>query len=87
MGSEDKIIGYVLIATEVGREAEVAKKILSNPKIRDKITEVVLTYGVHDIVVRFEVKNFRESNDVVTIIRDTEGVRRTETLLGFRVTA
>ncbi len=78
----EKIVGYVLVTTDVGKEHEVATKILKS-KIADKVTEVVITYGLHDLVVRFEVENFAESNDVVTFVREIEGVKRTETLLGF----
>ena len=79
-----EIIGYILIATEVGQEHDVAKKIWNSP-YRDKITDVTVTYGIYDIVVRFDVDSFAESNDIVTYIRNLPGVRRTETLLGFPV--
>ena len=83
MGGE-KIVGYVLVVTDVGKEHEIAYKIKES-KYKDHVTEVVVTYGLHDVVVRFEVDSFMKSNEIVTFIRDIPGVKKTETLLGFPV--
>lgn len=79
----EKIVGYVLIITDVGKEHEVAVAI--KKKFSNEVTEAVLTYGIYDIVVRFEVDSFMKSNEIVSFIREVPGVRKTETLIGFPV--
>jgi len=81
----EKIIGYVLIITDVGKENEIAIEI--KKKFSNEVTEVVLTYGIYDVIVRFEISNFMRSNEIVSFIREIPGVRKTETLLGFPVDA
>jgi uncharacterized protein with GYD domain len=83
VGAREKIIGYVLVNTDIGQEHDVAKKILSECNLKGSIKEVVVTYGIHDMVVKFEISSFKDSNDIVTCIREIPGVRKTETLLGF----
>ncbi|MCE4628078.1 MAG: Lrp/AsnC ligand binding domain-containing protein [Desulfurococcales archaeon] len=79
----EKIVGYVLIITDVGKEHDVATTI--KRKFSGEVTEAVLTYGIYDIVVRFEVDSFMKSNEIVSFIREVPGVRKTETLIGFPV--
>ncbi|MEB3789621.1 MAG: Lrp/AsnC family transcriptional regulator [Desulfurococcales archaeon] len=76
----EQIKCYILISTEVGREYEVASSIRRN--FGDKIDEVVITYGLYDIVVRLISPNLRLIDEVVTGIRALPGVKETVTLIG-----
>ncbi len=71
---------YVLISTEVGREYEVASSIKRN--FGDKIDEVVITYGLYDIVVRIITNSLKTVDEIVTGIRTLPGVKETVTLIG-----
>lgn len=72
---------YVLINVESGKEYDVASEISSIPQVKD----VLITYGLYDIVVKVETESLRELEEVVHRIRKVSGVRQTTTLVGVGV--
>ena len=77
--SGEKIRAYILVNTRVGEEHKIAGMIES---LGEGVTEVVVTYGQFDIVVRLELENFRQLDKIVTRIREIDGVTATITLIG-----
>jgi len=73
------IKAFILVNTEVGREHEIAEKIR---RLGSGIAEVVVTYGQFDLVVKIEVDDFRRLDELVTKIRELDGVTSTITLIG-----
>ncbi len=72
------IIAYVLVRTRVGAEHFIANQIKGLPGV----TEVVVTYGTYDLVVRIEADSFESLDRVVTRIRGLPEVIETVTLVG-----
>ena len=69
---------YVIATVKRGAEHKVADKIR---KIRE-VTEVLVTYGLYDLVVRIEAKNLSHLDKIVTDIRQMEEIELTSTLVG-----
>jgi len=72
------VVAYALIRTAIGREQSVASQVKQLPGV----TEVVVTYGVYDVVARIEAESLRELDGIVTMIRSLPGVVETVTLVG-----
>ena len=73
---------YVLITVETGSEYEVAERI---KKLSNDVRDVLITYGIYDIVVKIETNSLDKLNQIVTKIRKIEGVKQTTTLVGIGV--
>jgi len=73
----EKIVAYILLLVDIGKEYEVAKRI----KQLNGVSEVKVVYGEYDIVVRVEVSSLRELDKVVTSIRSIPHVIRSITLV------
>lgn len=73
-----KIVAYVLIRTEIGGEYDVAVYARS---LKPAVTEALVTYGSYDVVVRLEVNDMAELDEVVTKLRKHQLVRGTTTLV------
>jgi len=73
----EKIVAYILLLADIGKEHEVAKRI----KQLNGVSEVKVVYGEYDIVVRVEVSSLRELDKVVTSIRSIPHVIRSITLV------
>jgi len=73
----EKIVAYILLLADIGKEYEVAKRI----KQLNGVSEVKVVYGEYDIVVRVEVSSLRELDKVVTSIRSIPHVIRSITLV------
>jgi DNA-binding Lrp family transcriptional regulator len=58
-------------------EHEMAEKIR---KIED-VTEVLVTYGMWDLVARIETKNLGKLDKIITEIRQTPEIEQTSTLI------
>lgn len=69
---------YVVATVKRGTEHEVAQKI----RKMKEVTEVLVTYGLYDIVVRIEAKSLAHLDRVVTDIRQITEIEQTGTLLG-----
>ncbi|NOZ30960.1 MAG: Lrp/AsnC family transcriptional regulator [Crenarchaeota archaeon] len=74
-----KIVAYVLVRTEIGGEYDVAHYARS---LKPSVTEEALvTYGSYDVVVRLEVNNMAELDEIVTKLRKHQLVKETTTLV------
>jgi DNA-binding Lrp family transcriptional regulator len=69
---------YVVATVKRGTEHDAAQKIR---KIKE-VTEVLVTYGLYDVVVRIEAKSLGHLDKIVTDIRQMAEIKQTSTLLG-----
>ena len=76
--SERTIKAYVLALVKRGTEHDVAEKIR---KIED-ITEVLVTYGMWDLVAHIETESLGKLDKIITEIRQTPEIQQTSTLIG-----
>jgi len=61
-----------------GTEHEVAKGL----RKMAGVTEVVVTYGLYDIVVRIEAEDLKKLDALITEIRKLQDIVQTSTLVG-----
>jgi DNA-binding Lrp family transcriptional regulator len=47
-----------------------------------EVTEVLVTYGLYDVVVRIEAKSLGHLDKIVTDIRQMAEIKQTSTLVG-----
>jgi DNA-binding Lrp family transcriptional regulator len=71
---------YVVTTVKRGLEHDAAQKI----KKMTEVTEVLVTYGLYDIVVRIEAKNLGQLDKIVTDIRQMAEIKQASTLVGFQ---
>jgi DNA-binding Lrp family transcriptional regulator len=69
---------YVVATVKRGKEHDVAQKIRKTKEV----TEVLVTYGLYDIVVRIEAKSLGQLDKIVTDIRQMAEIQQTSTLVG-----
>ena len=69
---------YVVATVKRGTEHKVAEKI----REMKEVTEVLITYGLYDIVVRIEAKTLGHLDKIVTDIRQITEIKQTSTLVG-----
>ena len=69
---------YFMAIVKRGSEHEVAEKLR---KMED-ITEVLVTYGLWDIVARIETENLQKLDMIITEIRKIQEITQTSTLVG-----
>ena len=69
---------YVVATVKRGMEHDAAQKI----KKMNEVTEVLVTYGLYDIVVRIEAKSLGQLDKIVTDIRQMAEIKQTSTLVG-----
>ncbi len=74
---EEKIVAYVIMIVEVGKEYEVLEEV----KKFSEVTEARVVYGEFDLVVRLEVNSIKDLERVVMGLRRIKGVLRTATLI------
>lgn len=74
---EGKVVAYVILVVEAGREYEVLRKLLE----LDTVNEAHIVYGEYDIVTRLEVSDLSELERVIMTIRRIPGVERSTTLI------
>jgi len=70
--------GYIVATVKRGTEHKVAEKI----RKMKEVTEVLVTYGLYDLVVRIEAKSLGHLDKIVTDIRQIEEIEQTSTLVG-----
>jgi DNA-binding Lrp family transcriptional regulator len=75
--SERSVKAYVLAIVKRGTEHEIVEKIR---KIED-VTEVLVTYGMWDLVARIETENLGKLDKIITEIRQTPEIEQTSTLI------
>jgi DNA-binding Lrp family transcriptional regulator len=67
---------YVIANVKCGREHDAAQKISETKEVAD----VLVTYGLYDIVVRIEAKSLGQLDKIVTDIRQMEEIQQISTL-------
>ena len=76
----ETVKAYVVATVKRGKEHDAAQKI----KKMKEITEVLVTYGFYDIVVRIEAKSLGHLDKIVTDIRQMAEIQQTSTLVGSK---
>ena len=74
----DFVKAYFLANVKQGTEHAVAQKI---QKMKE-VTEVLVTYGLWDLVVRIEVETLGHLDKTITDIRRIKEIEQTTTLIG-----
>jgi DNA-binding Lrp family transcriptional regulator len=69
---------YVVAIVKRGTEHEVAENI----RKMEKVTEVIVTYGLYDLVIRIEAESLGHLDKIVTDIRLIEEIEQSTTLVG-----
>ncbi len=71
---------YVVATVKRGTEHEAAQKI----KKMKEVTEVLVTYGLYDLVIRIEAESLGQLDKIVTDIRQMAEIKQTSTLVGAK---
>jgi DNA-binding Lrp family transcriptional regulator len=74
----ETVKAYVIATVKRGKEHDAAQKIRKTKEV----TEVLVTYGLYDIVVRIEAKSLGQLDKIVTDIRQMAEIQQTSTLVG-----
>ena len=74
----DTVKAYVVATVKRGKEHDAAQKIRKTKEV----TEVLVTYGLYDIVVRIEARSLGQLDKIVTDIRQMAEIQQTSTLVG-----
>ena len=69
---------YLVANVKRGAEHKVAKKI----REMKEVTEVLVTYGLWELIARIEAKTLWHLDKIITDIRQTEEIEQTSTLIG-----
>jgi len=69
---------YVVAIVKRGTEHRVAEEI----RKMKEVTEVIVTYGLYDLVVRIEAESLGHLDRIVTDIRLIEEIEQSTTLVG-----
>jgi DNA-binding Lrp family transcriptional regulator len=72
-----KVVAYVLIVTEVGKEREVVKELLGI----EGVTLAQTVYGEFDAICKIECSNLKSLDESITKARMTQSIIRTMTLI------
>jgi len=74
------VVGFVLITTEPGKEADIYTKL----KEIEEIEESYPLFGEYDIMAKANGDSFQEIGEmVVNKIRTLDGIKETKTLTGI----
>ena len=73
-----QVKAYFLAIVKRGTEHEVAEKL----RRIEGVTEVLVTYGLWDIVARITTESLGKLDAIVTEIRNIKEVEQTSTLVG-----
>jgi DNA-binding Lrp family transcriptional regulator len=76
--TKPNVVAYVLAVVKRGTEHETAEKIR---EIRS-ITEVLITYGMWDLIIRIESRSLRELDNIISDLRKLPEIETTNTLIG-----
>jgi DNA-binding Lrp family transcriptional regulator len=69
---------YFVATVKRGAEHEVAERI----RKMKEVTEVLVTYGLWDIVARIEAESLEHLDKIITDIRKIPEIEQTNTLIG-----
>jgi DNA-binding Lrp family transcriptional regulator len=73
----EKIVAYLLLGTDMGREKEIADAL----REIHGVTEVHVVYGEFDVLTHLECGDLKALDASITRARKVEGVIRTMTLI------
>ena len=76
--SKSSVKAYFVATVKRGTEHEVAERI----RKMKEVIEVLVTYGLWDIVARIEAENLEHLDKIVTDIRKIQEIEQTYTLIG-----
>ena len=76
----ETVKAYVVATVKRGKEHDAAQKIRKTKEVKD----VLVTYGLYDIVVRIEAKSLGQLDKIVTDIRQMAEIQQTSTLVGAK---
>jgi DNA-binding Lrp family transcriptional regulator len=76
----ETVKAYVVATVKRGKEHDAAQKIRKTKEV----TDVLVTYGLYDIVVRIEAKSLGHLDKIVTDIRQMTEIQQTSTLVGAK---
>jgi DNA-binding Lrp family transcriptional regulator len=74
----ETVKAYVVATVKRGLEHKAAQQI----RKMKEVTDVLVTYGLYDVVVRIEAKSLGQLDKIVTDIRQMAEIRQTSTLVG-----
>lgn len=74
----ENVKAYVVAKVKRGAEHKVTKKI----REMKEITEVLITYGLWDVIARIEAKSLEHLDKIITDIRQIAEIEQTSTLIG-----
>jgi len=75
---KDLVKAYFVATVKRGAEHEVAERI----RKMKEVTEVLVTYGLWDIVARIEAESLEHLDKIITDIRKIPEIEQTNTLIG-----
>ena len=78
--SKSNVKAVLLAIVKRGTEHKIVEII----KKGKGVTEVLITYGMWDLVVRLEAKDLDTLDKIVTKIRQMPEIEQTHTLIGFK---
>jgi len=76
----ETVKAYVIATVKRGKEHDAAQKIRRTKEVKD----VLVTYGLYDIVVHIEAKSLGQLDKIVTDIRQMAEIQQTSTLVGAK---
>lgn len=77
--SKGLVRAYFVATVKKGTEHEMAKKI----RKMKEVTEVLVTYGLWDIIARIEAESLEHLDKIITDIRQLPEIEQTNTLIGI----
>jgi DNA-binding Lrp family transcriptional regulator len=74
----ERVKAYIVANVKRGAEHKVAGQI----RRMKEVTEVLVTYGLWDLIARIEAKSLGHLDKIITDIRQIEEIEQTSTLIG-----
>jgi len=76
--SKRSVKAYFVATVKRGTEHEVAERI----RKMKEVTEILVTYGLWDIIARIEAESLEHLDKIITDIRKIPEIEQTNTLIG-----
>ena len=77
---DDKIIAYLLIGTQIGKENETAEKLRAVANVKD----AHLVFGEYDILVEIECANLSTLDATIVATKKVDNVKRVMPLIAAK---
>jgi DNA-binding Lrp family transcriptional regulator len=74
----DSVKAYVLASVKRGSEHDAVKKV----KEIKGVIEVLITYGMWDLIARIETESLEKLDNIISNIRQLSEIEQTNTLIG-----